>query len=752
MNIQVRFAVLLTLAGVLIWGCSGTTPVEPFGPPTSDYGMIAGTVFDTEGRPAADAVIALESLAGGVSASVAERINGSDVTMIDKSSTQSTVSGDGGVFTFSGLDAGRYVLTATLRDHLGDSRPVEIIAEAGTTYVDIRLTPTGTFTGIAELENATVHDGSVVYVEGTSYLAVTDPSGAYTMTGVPVGTRSVLAFHAGYLDDATVGTLSAAGDSVSLATLFLPLDANIEPIIDGLSASPAPAGAPSLLSATAHDPDGSIVLWEWDFENDGVFDYADANSATTTHTFPDAGTYLAKLRVTDDVGATTMQVVELIIGPAVSFTGIFVSPAGDDSDDGSSSSPVLSIGHGLTLAVAQAETDVYVQVGTYVEQVSLIDGINIHGGRNGTTWDRLTGQYSIVTGEVLAMTAAGITQPTNISGLNIIADSATATGEASVALTVISSSSSLVFDDCIFKGGRGGDGITGLTGSFGTGGQPGQPGENGLCDIVTTVLGGPGGFGGNAGGAGGQGGPGDVSGENGIPGVNGGPGGAGGDSGDPGDDGFDGINGGDGFNGNGGTASSPDGAVVGTLWIPSTSGGGSGGANGGGGSGGGGGGGQTGIFVNDGTGNGGGGGGGGGGAGGGATGGQGGGASFGVLLIDSSTTFTNCRFTGGVGGDGGNGGFGGPGGNGGAGGSGSFACNSEVGIGGAGGQGGLGGTGGSGAGGPGGPSYGLFGSNSVPSVINPDYQVGTGGNGGLGGGGPAPGEDGLSGPNGSFLF
>jgi PKD repeat protein len=57
------------------------------------------------------------------------------------------------------------------------------------------------------------------------------------------------------------------------------------------------------LSATATDSDGSIELYEWDFDGNGTYD---ASTATTpvSYTFTSAGTYTAMVRVTDDQGGT----------------------------------------------------------------------------------------------------------------------------------------------------------------------------------------------------------------------------------------------------------------------------------------------------------------------------------------------------------------------------------------------------------------------------------------------------------------
>ena len=58
-------------------------------------------------------------------------------------------------------------------------------------------------------------------------------------------------------------------------------------------------------SSTHGDPRRTLTQFEYDFTDDGTWDATTANaSATFDHTYPGAGTYVAKLRVTDDLART----------------------------------------------------------------------------------------------------------------------------------------------------------------------------------------------------------------------------------------------------------------------------------------------------------------------------------------------------------------------------------------------------------------------------------------------------------------
>jgi hypothetical protein len=65
------------------------------------------------------------------------------------------------------------------------------------------------------------------------------------------------------------------------------------------------------LSSTSADPDGRLERQDWDLDNDGQFD--DANATVVSANFTRAGTYPLALRVTDTRGATSMATGQVVI-------------------------------------------------------------------------------------------------------------------------------------------------------------------------------------------------------------------------------------------------------------------------------------------------------------------------------------------------------------------------------------------------------------------------------------------------------
>lgn len=62
--------------------------------------------------------------------------------------------------------------------------------------------------------------------------------------------------------------------------------------------------------ASGTDDDGAIVSYQWDFTNDGTFD---ASGETTTHRYTVAGIYSARVRVTDNEGATAEKIKQIVV-------------------------------------------------------------------------------------------------------------------------------------------------------------------------------------------------------------------------------------------------------------------------------------------------------------------------------------------------------------------------------------------------------------------------------------------------------
>ena len=88
------------------------------------------------------------------------------------------------------------------------------------------------------------------------------------------------------------------------------------------SASPSSGNAPLsvTLSGSATDPDNDVVLYEWDFDNDGIYDWSSSTTGNTTYTYNEAGTHVASLRVTDSTNLSGIDQVLISVNMQTSLS------------------------------------------------------------------------------------------------------------------------------------------------------------------------------------------------------------------------------------------------------------------------------------------------------------------------------------------------------------------------------------------------------------------------------------------------
>lgn len=144
---------------------------------------------------------------------------------------------------------------------------------------------------------------TVDYGTSSSYGSTATGSGSTTthsvnLTGLSAGTT----YH--YKVSSTDGNNNTgqSGDKTFTTS-------NTAPTVSSFSASPTSGTAPLTvnLSASGSDSDGYIAKYEWDFDGDGVYDSDTGAIASATNIYSSAGTYSAKVRVTDDGGATAVS-------------------------------------------------------------------------------------------------------------------------------------------------------------------------------------------------------------------------------------------------------------------------------------------------------------------------------------------------------------------------------------------------------------------------------------------------------------
>lgn len=248
---------------------------------------------------------------------------------------------------------GRYELVATARDFAGNSASHAL----NTTHTEISATPDAPVTvGDEEvsLEVAvTANLTAPLSISRAGHGEATAPEGAVELERyLIIDTNESLR---GSLHNVTVRVNYTAADEAALAAQGLGIEAlklyfwngtawvwernatidtihhQLVVVLDHLSifgvfgsniAPSADAGADQVVAENrpvqfygdASDIDGHVVYYEWDFENDGTWDWNSSTSGNANHTYPAAGVYTARLRVTDDGDATSFDTMEVTVG------------------------------------------------------------------------------------------------------------------------------------------------------------------------------------------------------------------------------------------------------------------------------------------------------------------------------------------------------------------------------------------------------------------------------------------------------
>ena len=75
----------------------------------------------------------------------------------------------------------------------------------------------------------------------------------------------------------------------------------------------------------SYDPDGSIILYEWDWNNDGIYEENHSTTLTAIHKWSQAGDYPIKLRVTDNSSVNSTKTMTFVVRSATpGFELVFV--------------------------------------------------------------------------------------------------------------------------------------------------------------------------------------------------------------------------------------------------------------------------------------------------------------------------------------------------------------------------------------------------------------------------------------------
>jgi|GEM_PF-794304 len=130
------------------------------------------------------------------------------------------------------------------------------------------------------------------------------------------------------LADGTGGEVFTAADAGEVVNAIMEAIAVIKhsPFAEAGGPYSGVPGAPITLDASdSYDPDGEIVLYEWDWDIDGIYDY-NSTDPVCQHTWLTEYSGIVRLRVTDNDGLTSMDTAEVRISAVIEPIVIDICP------------------------------------------------------------------------------------------------------------------------------------------------------------------------------------------------------------------------------------------------------------------------------------------------------------------------------------------------------------------------------------------------------------------------------------------
>lgn len=113
-----------------------------------------------------------------------------------------------------------------------------------------------------------------------------------------------------FISITSLGCINQDETEISTTTT---LTENLPPIADAGADFKVSVNQEFPFNGSGTDPDGKVVLYEWDVDGDGVYDTSCNMCSKDKHSFDKPGQYLATLKVTDDKGVTSTDTITITV-------------------------------------------------------------------------------------------------------------------------------------------------------------------------------------------------------------------------------------------------------------------------------------------------------------------------------------------------------------------------------------------------------------------------------------------------------
>ncbi len=155
---------------------------------TNTTGNITGKIIFENSTSHDGIIVSLESKEGDLTKNVSKVIYGESKAYNSKAIDFQTITDSDGFYSFSNIPEGEYTLYASSKDSSEKAVYTSINLKKGETLSvsDLKITAIGSIEGRIVIDSsATGNIGYVVFVAGTSFMAITDDEGFFTISDIP---------------------------------------------------------------------------------------------------------------------------------------------------------------------------------------------------------------------------------------------------------------------------------------------------------------------------------------------------------------------------------------------------------------------------------------------------------------------------------------------------------------------------------------------------------------------------------------
>lgn len=322
----ILMCILLFGLAVFSFGCGGggggggESAGNPVGTATENGKANVSGVVRFDGQPMGEAAVYLIKSEKALETGLAQVVAESDspaasvlggITPNPSIGEYRGVSDGEGRFLLEGVTFGEYSLVAVKDTNHQSVIPKFKVFQAITT-VDVQLSPTGNLVGTVTISGETNLSSVMVYLDGTSYVALTDSTGKFALFNVPAGPYTLRAqrgLRGNFPQNVTV--VAAVDTNVGTIDLAAPAPAN--------SQSGSIVGKATKSGAATHQ--GILVLLEGttfltSTDADGNYRFEGVPAKTYTIGFPSGG-----------MNANSSPVVTVNAGMSVTAADVVLTPS-----------------------------------------------------------------------------------------------------------------------------------------------------------------------------------------------------------------------------------------------------------------------------------------------------------------------------------------------------------------------------------------------------------------------------------------